>query len=80
MDDYLDFLSSIIFHRRIRDIDKDKWIWMDLALDFLVNHAEGFTAEEIQRMSLAIKMAELIDDRKAWLLDEVDQEVRAIAA
>ena len=73
--DYLSFIDSILLFRGVRDSDDAPEIWMDRWLDNIERNKDN--SPEVRRhLVLAAKMAELIDGRKQWLLDEVDEELR----
>ena len=88
MRDYTEFLGTILLFRTVRDMDPScspglpKELWLDRRLESLADdHREDpdyWTDEVVQYISLASKMAELIDDRKAWLLEEVENDLSKI--
>lgn len=69
--DYLDFLDDVLIFRAYRAFgDPQPEIWMDKALDRM-----NPGRDDEKHLPFAAKMAELIDDRKQWLLDELSEEV-----
>jgi len=73
--DYLNFVDSILMFRGVRDTDDAPEIWMDRWLDH-IECDKSNSADVKRHLVLATKLAELIDDRKQWLLDEVDGDLR----
>lgn len=73
--DYRNFLDSVLLFRTVRDTDISPEIWVDRWLDSLEN-SKDHSPEVRQHMILATKVAELIDDRKAWLLEEIDADLK----
>ncbi len=80
--DHLDFLGNILLFRTARDMNSscspgpDPELWLDISLESI--STGDWTDQEKQELSLTSKMADLIDDRKAWLLEEVSKDLYAI--
>lgn len=86
--DYIEFLDAILLFRTARDMDcscspgPPPELWLDLHMESLATDCredpDYYTDEVVQWLSLAAKMAELIDDRKAWLLKEIEDDLDKI--
>src|SRR6185312_5689447 len=80
--DHLEFLGNILLFRTARDMNSscspgpDPELWLDISLESI---SDGdWTEQEKQVLSLTAKMADLIDGRKAWLLEEIGKDLYAI--
>lgn len=73
--DYREFIGNVLLFRAVRDTDIQPEIWVDRWLDNL-EHSKDHPAEVRNHLMLAVKMAELIDDRKAWLLQEIEEDLQ----
>lgn len=73
--DYKEFLGDVLLFRVVRDTDSAPQIWVDRWLDQIGND-KNLSGEERDRLLIATKVAELIDDRKQWLQDEMESDLR----
>jgi hypothetical protein len=75
MEDFLSSVHGILFTRSIRDMDRFPETWLEREVASV--KVSDFSDREKAELLAAAKMAELIDDRKAWLLEEVKQDLSA---
>jgi hypothetical protein len=81
---YLEFLGDVLLLRSGRDMEHTdcsqpppRELWLDIQLERM--HADsGYSEEERQTLLLTAKMADLLDDRKQWLMEEIQSEVSTI--
>lgn len=73
--DYKEFLGDVLLFRVVRDTDSAPGIWVDRWLDQIGND-KSLSGEERDRLLIATKVAELFDDRKQWLQDEMESDLR----
>ena len=66
------FLDGILTYRDERDADDSPETWTERRLAELA--ASDNDEEWKAYLSLSIKLAELLDDRKGWLLDEAGED------
>jgi len=71
---YQEFLDGVLLFRGLRDMDDFPETWAERWLSRIVISDDPQGMKDF--LSLATKMAELIDDRKAWLLEEVDSDLK----
>lgn len=78
--DYTEFLGAVFLFRAARDMDTSccpgppPELWLDMRLENLESDKD-MDPETKEWILIASKMAELIDDRKAWLLEEVEADL-----
>jgi len=72
---YREFLDGVLLFRGLRDMDDFPETWTERWLSRIVISDDPVETKSF--LLLATKVAELIDDRKAWLLQEVDDDLRA---
>lgn len=86
--DYLDFLSGVLLARTARDTmdcscspGHPVELWLDIELEN-IEADPVWTDEDRRELILTSRLAELIDDRKGWLLEEIRADIwrSAIAA
>lgn len=82
MEDYTGFLEGVILFRIARDTmdcscspGHPGELWLDIELEN-IEADTVWTDEEKRELILTAKLAELIDDRKAWLLEEIKADLR----
>jgi hypothetical protein len=73
---YIDFLDGVLLFRGLRDSDTFPETWTERWLSTIVISNEPPEAKHFLR--LMTKLAELIDDRKAWLLEEINNDLHKI--
>ena len=79
--DYLDFTGGILLARIARDMKSpccagnDPQLWLDIELEN-IEADKIWTPEEKQQLRLTAMLAELLDDRKAWLLEELREDLK----
>lgn len=86
--DYVEFIDAVLLFRTSRDTihscspGYEPELWFEKRMDGLAasqrEDPDYYDSETVQWLSLATKIAELIDDRKAWLLDEIDNDIYQI--
>lgn len=81
MKDYIDFLEGVLLFRTARDYmdcscspGTPKELWLDIELEGIEDDRD-WTDEERRELTLTAKFAELIDDRKEWLLKEITDDI-----
>ena len=80
MTDYIEFLNDVTLFRAVRDMDDNccpgppAELWLDIRLENIASD-KTYDDETRRYLILASKFAELIDDRKAWLLEEVENDL-----
>ena len=72
--EYVDFLGDVLLFRTCRDTDDFPEIWMDRRLDGIILDKD-LDPDVRRRLLLTAKIAELIDGRKQWLIDEIEQDL-----
>jgi hypothetical protein len=83
MENYKDFLEGVLLSRTVRDADcscspgHPVELWLDIELETIEDDKE-WTSEEKQELALTAKFAELLDDRKKWLLEEITRDLYLI--
>lgn len=84
MRDYAEFVDAILLFRCVRDMDLPDspapGTWLQDHLDSVANQENGdyWTPEVKEYLCLAYKIADLIDDRKQWLIDEIEADLRKV--
>lgn len=76
MQGYIEFLDALILFRATRDMDQFPETWAERRLSFI--KVDGWSEDDRQYLSLLTKVAELIDDRKADLLKEVEEDINCL--
>lgn len=71
---YQEFLDGVLLFRGLRDMDTFPETWTERWLSGIV--VSDSPPEVKDFLKLATKVAELIDDRKAWLLEEIDADLK----
>lgn len=84
--DYTEFIDAVLLFRAVRDMDTPcspgppPELWLDKRLDDLATSSrtnpDYYTPEVVEWLTLASKMADLIDDRKQWLLEEIEEDLK----
>lgn len=80
--DHLDFLGGVILFRTARDMKSScspgppPELWLDIELESIKSNP-AWTDQERRDLILTSKLAELIDDRKIWLLKEIEDGIAA---
>lgn len=72
--DYREFLGDVLLFRAVRDMDDNPGEWVDRFLSILRNN-DDTSWDERRRLMLAAKFADLIDDYKDYLLEEIESDL-----
>jgi hypothetical protein len=84
MKNYADFLGGVLLFRVIRDMNcscspgPPRELWLDMELES-IRDAPDWTDEERYELILTAKLADLIDDRKSWLFEEIREDLLSMA-
>ena len=80
--DYTEFIDAVLLFRYMRDTDKAPEAWLARRLSSLAvdgqENPDYYTTEVLEWLSFISKFAELIDDRKADLLEEIEADLRKV--
>lgn len=80
MESFIDFLWGVSLFRAARDMTSpcsgapDPELWLDIELE-RIDADPGYSTEERQQLIMTAKVADLFDDRKRWLLDEIRDDL-----
>jgi len=72
--DYLEFISGVLLFRTRRDLDDFPETWLEREVPSI--KVSDFTDEEKQELLMLAKFADLIDNTKQWLLEEIEEDLR----
>ena len=81
--DYVEFLGNVLLFRTTRDMNcscspgNQPELWLDIELEHISANAEWADGEK-QQLILTAKVADLLDDRKVWLLEEIHRDLYLI--
>ena len=73
--DYRDFLGDVLLFRAVRDSESRPEEWASRWL-LNIQKNESLSWDERRRLMLATKIADLFDDYKGYLLEEIESDVR----
>lgn len=76
--DYRDFLGDVLLFRAVRDSERHPEEWASRWLADIQKN-ESLSWDERRRLMLATKIAELFDDYKGYLLEEIESEVARVS-
>jgi len=74
--DYVEFVSGVTMFRTLRDLDQFPETWLERKVTSI--KVGNWTGDEQQELLLIAKFAELADDRKTWLLEEIEEDLYKI--
>lgn len=72
--DYRDFLGDVLLFRAARDMDGNPGEWADRFLS-IIRKNNSWSQDEYHRLALAVKVAEMFDDYKDYLLEEIESDL-----
>lgn len=83
--DYTEFLGDVLLFRAVRDMEDTpcsqgppKELWLDIRLESIGDNPD-WTPEQQRYLILASKVADLLDDRKGWLLASIEADLNESA-